>query len=175
MSNVEQQPVQITEPTPQQIADIVGTVTVLHYRTIDNENGYTLIPDVGKINRLIQNMLWTLVAPGGITFADVPIVFAGSEVFPPKQPPPPLPFGYTAFTGTVTRWDDLRVSVDFGNVLSPGDPVKRYRYDIWVNQPNTDDNTKTDLIKIENFYAALDHVHNRLRKIDPDMENEPKP
>jgi hypothetical protein len=171
MSNAEHQPVQITEPTPQQIADIVGTVTVLHYRTIANENGYTLIPDVGKINRLIQNMLWTLVAPSGITFADVPIIFAGSEVFPPNQPPPPLPDGYTPFTGTVTRWDDLRVSVDFGNPLwAPGEPVQRYRYDIWVNQGTT-----ADPIRIENFYAALDHVHNRLRKIDPDMENEPKP
>lgn len=162
MSNAEQPPVQPKEPTPTQIADIVGSVTVL----LNPDNSVTLIPEVGKVNRLVQNMLWTLVAPEGTTFADPAIVFAGSV--DRGQPPPPLPAGYTPFTGTVTKLNEVQVYADFGSVLNPGNPVKHYRYDIWLDQGSGP-------IKVDNFFAALDHVHNRLRKIDPDMENEPKP
>jgi hypothetical protein len=171
MSKVEQPPIEPPEPTPIQVAEIVGTLTVYY----NKDKSVTLIPDTGKVDRRIQNMLWTLVAPEGVTFADVPIIFAGTINNPSGQPPPPLPDGYTAFTGTVTKWDDVRVSADFENILPHDAAILKYRYDIWINQPKPDDSTQTDLIKIENFYAALDHVHKQLREIDPDMENEPKP
>ncbi len=163
MSNVEQPSVQPIQPTPTQVAEIVGSVTVLY----NPDNSVTLIPDVGKVNRLVQNMLWTLVAPEGTIFADTAIVFAGGAGTS-SQPPPPLPVGYTPFTGTVKKLNEVQVYTDFGSVVNPGDPVKHYRYDIWVDQGSGP-------IKVDNFFAALDHVHNRLRKIDPDMENEPKP
>jgi hypothetical protein len=152
-----------TAPTAAQIAEIVGSVTVI----FNPDNSVTLIPDVGKVNRLVQTMIWTLVAPEGTTFASTAIIFAGMAGVE-GQPPPPLPQGFTAFTGTVTRLNEVQVQARFGTIIPRGNPMLQYRYDIWVDQGGGP-------IKIDTFFAAVDHVHNRLRKIDPDMENEPQP
>jgi len=129
--------------------DIKGSVTII----LKPDNTATLVPPVGKLDRAVQTMQWTLVAPRGTKFADPGIVF---------NPPPPLPPNFMPWPGSPpVRVNDFQYRADV-NTIVPDGPSQFYRYDIWVDQGQ-------GLIRIAGWVASDG------TSIDPDMENQPQP
>lgn len=132
--------------------DIKGSVTVVY----DPSTGKaTLIPTLGLLDRKIQNMQWSLVAPEGWTFADPGIVF---------NPPPPLPPDFLPWPGSrpVRDPDECQVQARVDRQVD-GPESEKYRYDIYLHPPHGID------IKVTTF------VDERGNPIDPDVENQPQP
>lgn len=131
-------------------SNIVGSVTIL----FDPEAGQAeLIPPLGALDRKIQNMQWSLVAPEGFTFSDPGIVF---------NPPPPLPDGFVPWPGDRPVRDADKCQVR-AKVNKKVDETEMYRYDIYVTDPQG--------MKIQ-IGRCVDKFGN---PIDPDMENRPQP
>lgn len=136
--------------------EIMGSVTIIY----NTEGQHQLIPELGLLDRHVQTMQWTLVAPAGFRFEFPGIVF---------NPPPPLPEGFSPWPGgEIIRENDcqLRASVNFP---APDGQPQKYRYDIWINRPG---DTGEIVEKMEFVSFDPERVG---QKIDPDMENDPKP
>lgn len=142
---------------------IKGSVTI----NINKDGTVTLVPPVGVLDRNIQTMQWSLVAPERFKFAADPIVFQTSD----------LPPGYILWTPpgeAPVRENDWQVRAKANYKVPKEDPPLppvKYRYDIFVDETITegDGGTTTAHRKLAALHPAT------LEKIDPDMENEPQP
>lgn len=139
---------------------IKGSVTI----NIASDGTVTLVPPLGKLDRNIQWMQWTLAAPANYKFAAVPIVFQTTDLPPgfiPWSPPGDPP----------QRESDWQVRAKANLRVDHGQPAVFYRYDIDVDVTITDENGGT---RVEHRRLSALHPAT-LERIDPDMENEPQP
>jgi hypothetical protein len=128
-----------------------GSVTVTV--TIDGQAATIMIdPATGVLDRNIQIMQWSLVAPSGVTFADPGVTFINSN----------LPAGFSPWPGFAPlNENDCQVLAD-ANFLPPGPDVVKYKYELnFLGLPSS---------------TTVQFVHPVTgESIDPDMENQPQP
>jgi hypothetical protein len=98
---------------------IKGSITIIYDPDTDQAH---LIPERGKIDKTVQVMQWTLIAPEGYTFDDPGIVFL------------PPPEGFTNWPGEppVRDADKCQVRAKANKKVSE---IERYRYDIFLCRP----------------------------------------
>jgi len=139
---------------------IKGSVTI----NIDDEGTAILVPPLGVLDRNIQTMQWSLVAPGEFKFAPDPIVFQTKGLPPGYRPwtPPGQP---------PVRENDWQVRAQANLKVEKGDPPVKYRYDIYVDVSTTGEDGS---VNFERRKISVLHPET-LEKIDPDMENQPQP
>jgi hypothetical protein len=138
---------------------IKGSVTI----TIDDQGKGALDPVLGVLDRNIQVMQWSLVAPANFRFSTPPIVFQKDN----------LPPGYSPWPGDVpSKENDWQVRA---NVDSKVDESQRYRYDIYVDVTSTANDGSTGVERRKLIVHRVDDNDVHCEEIDPDMENQPQP
>lgn len=154
----------------------LGEVTIIYNGPGDAQ----LDPPIGRLNRDVQTMTWTLedrsglnarfIVPGGITFP-----------WPPPSPPPP----YSRWNppGTVPEGDATRYTANAQDKIPHGSPRKIYSYDIVLERDDPSRNggrvqeriNAGDMLKRMRQQAKREQENLELEIIDPPVENEPLP
>ncbi|HEX2834791.1 MAG TPA: hypothetical protein VHW00_17390 [Thermoanaerobaculia bacterium] len=142
---------------------VKGSVTII----VDTTGKAELDPPLGLLDRNIQTMQWSLVAPEEFKFSDPPIVFQ-SEGLPP---------GFVSWPGdTPAKENDWQVRAKVNKKV---DKPEFYRYDIFVDVQTSSTNggvrVERRKLKVHRAVEATEAEHEHKEKIDPDMENQPQP
>lgn len=116
---------------------------------------YSIEPVLGIVDRNVQVLQWTLVAPEGVTFAKEGIILS----------PEPLPLGFSPWPqdAELMREDDWQYRCEVNAKINKGDPPQRYRYDIVINVGG-----------VEQRVTLVDAATGQ-EVIDPPVENQPEP
>lgn len=128
-----------------------GSVTINY----NAEGHHTLEPPMGVLDRNVQTMQWSLVAPENVKFATQGILF---DVDPPA--------GYSLWPGDDPVREDAWQYRAKVNLKMPELPVQLYRYDIRLEIEGV-------VTKIDVFKPGPDGTF--IKIIDPPIENQPQP
>lgn len=154
----------------------LGEITI----TYNGPGDATLDPPIGRLNRDVQTMTWTLVDLSGL---NARFVVPGGIVFPwPPDNPPPV-YSRWSPPGTVPVGDATRYTANAQDKIPHGHPRKLYSYDIVLERDDPERNGGRvqerihagDLLKRARQQAKREQENLELEIIDPPVENEPLP